>query len=232
MEDIKETTQKLQKSGFIQHVFNFDDSTKKYLTNSTQYVLTSLGPIILLNKVLEDLLSDFDETKGTMEVLAEVVLHLASLTTGIFFIHRIVTYLPTYSGVAYENINLFSIIISLGIILYYSSSRLGLKMKLLGERAGELWNGKSDKGPPVTIVGKEVQGNQNCNGPMLTPPVPTSSTSRADYMMKHDQMNAPSQPMNNVGQNDPYGIEQPTPGQFSGMIDEPMAANGVLGSAW
>jgi hypothetical protein len=210
MEDIEKTTQKLQRSGFVQHVFNFDDSTKKYLTNSTQYVLTSLGPVILLNKGLEDLLSDFDESKGTMEVLAEVVLHIASLTTGIFFIHRIVTYLPTYSGVAYENINLFSIILSLGVILYYSSSRLGLKMKLLGDRVGELWNGKTEKFP--VKLSKETQGTQN-NGPLLTPPVPTSNSCRADYLMK-------------------YGIEQPSSGQFGGMIDEPMAANGVLGSAW
>jgi hypothetical protein len=231
MEDIEKTTQKLQRSGFVQHVFNFDDSTKKYLTNSTQYVLTSLGPIILLNKGLEDLLSDFDESKGTIEVLAEVVLHIASLTTGIFFIHRIVTYLPTYSGVAYENINLFSIILSLGVILYYSSSRLGLKMKLLGERIGELWNGKTENFPVKSNSANETPGIQN-NGPMLTPPVPTSNSCRADYLMKHDQMNSPSQPINNVGQNDPYGIEQPSPGQFGGMINEPMAANGVLGSAW
>ena len=144
MEDIKDTTAKLANNGFLQHVFNFDDDTKKYLMNTTQYALLSLGPVVLLNKLLEDLISDFDDTKGNVELLAEVSGHLVGLITGIFFVHRLVTYIPTYSGIAYENINLFSIIVALAVALYNTQSKLGLKMKLMGERLGELWNGKED----------------------------------------------------------------------------------------
>jgi len=146
MDDIKETTQKLTKNGFLQHVFNFDSDTKKYLMNTTQYALLSLGPVIFLNKLLEDLISDFDDTKGNIELLAEVTSHIVGLVTGIFFIHRLITYIPTYSGIAYENINLFSIIVALAVGLYNTQSKLGLKMKLIGERLGELWNGKDEKG--------------------------------------------------------------------------------------
>ena len=38
------------------------------------------------------------------------------------------------------------------------------------------------------------------------------------------------QATNNVGQNDPYGGNGQDAGM--GMMNEPMAANGVLGSAW
>lgn len=231
MDDIKATTQKLTNNGFLQHVFNFDSDTKKYLMNTSQYVLLSLGPVVLLNKLLEDVLSDFDDTKGNIELLAEVVAQLLGLTTGIFFIHRLITYIPTYSGVDYENINLFSIVISMGVIIYNSQSKLGLKMKLLGERLGELWNGKEEKAQPKK---KSNNGSpQLAQSAVLTPPQPTHQASRSDYVLSHDQMSNPvqQQATNQVAQNDSYG------GNGQGQADvgfapEPMAANGVLGSSW
>jgi hypothetical protein len=234
MEDIKETTQKLGKSGFIQHVFNFDESTKKYLMNSSQYLLIVLPLALLINKLLEDFVSEFDDSKGNVEILAEVVIQFAVLAFGIFLIHRIVTYFPTYSGVPYENINLFSIIMVLSFALYYSQSMFGLKIKLLGERLGELWNGK-DEDKPKKSVSKYMDKNnttdtQQNNQGLLTPPIPTNNGSRADYLMTHTQMDPSQQTTNNVGQNDPYGSQQGE--QFTGIVNEPMAANGVLGSAW
>ena len=228
MEEVAEKT--LQRGGFVQHVLNFDDSTKKYLMNTTQYMLTALAPIIILNKVLEDLLSDFDDSKGNFELLAEVALHLVSLIVSVFLTHRIVTYLPTYSGVPYENINMFSIILTMIITLYNTQSKLGFKMKLLGERVGELWNGKEEEKKPMKKSKKSDAPVTNTN--LLAPPMPTNEGSRADYLMTHDQMNAPAQnsQMNNIGQNDPYGGQ--VDNQFAGIINEPMAANGVLGSAW
>ena len=228
MEDIKETTQKLTNNGFFQHVFNFDKDTKKYLMNTTQYVLLSLAPAIFINKLLEDLLSDFDNTKGNFELLGEVVGHLVGLVSGIFFIHRLVTYVPTYSGIAYENINLFSIIIALSIGLYNTQSILGLKMRLLGQRIGELWNGKEEKNEKKDNKNHSPQLNQDA---ILKPPQPTHQASRSDYVLTNDHVSNPiqQQPTNQIAQNDPYNDQQ----QFgSGMIGEPMAANGVLGSAW
>lgn len=234
MDDIKETTQKLQKSGIIQHVFNFDETTKKYLMNTTQYSITVLPLAILVNKLLEDFVSEFDDTKGNFEILAEVILQFVSINVSVFIIHRVATYLPTYSGTQYENINLFSIIIALGFLLYYSQSSFGLKIKLLGERMGELWNGPPEEKNGVNVTSKlnsnDGSGQQN-NMNVLSPPMPTNNGSRADYLMSHDQMTAPvqQQQQNNMGQNDPYGS---TNDQFSGIINEPQAANGVLGSVW
>tara|TARA_Y100001935_G_scaffold243311_1_gene234592 strand:+ start:772 stop:1461 length:690 start_codon:yes stop_codon:yes gene_type:complete len=229
MEPEDHTAKTIMKGGgFVQHVFNFDDSTKKYLMNTTQYILYSLAPVILLNKVLEDLLSDFDDTKGNFELLAEVIGQLSGLVTGMFLIHRVVTYLPTYSGSPYENINLFSIILTLAVVSYYTQSSLGFKMKLLGERVGELWNGKEE---PKVVKSKKSDAPVK-NTTLLAPPMPTNEASRADYLMTHNQMSPPAQnnQLNNVGQNDPYGGQ--VDNQFAGLINEPMAANGVLGSAW
>ena len=47
--------------------------------------------------------------------------------------------------------------------------------------------------------------------------------------MSHNQMSPSQESSNNVGQNDPYDQQG---GEFGGLMNEPMAANGVLGSAW
>lgn len=226
---IEEFKNTMSSGGFVKHVLNFDDSTKKGLMNYSQYLLTATPLVIILNKVLEDLLSEFDDSKGNFELLAEVILQFSSLVTGVFFIHRVITYLPTYSGMPYENINLFSIILSMILVLYYTQSKLGFKMKLLGERVGELWNGKED------VFVKKSKKINKINAPvaktnLLAPAMPTNEASRADYLMSHDQMSDPGKnDINNIGKNDPYAQVD---NNFYGIINDPMAANGVLNSTW
>jgi len=229
MDDIKETTMKLTNNGFFQHVFNFDNDTQKYLMNTSQYVVVSLAPTLLINKVLSDVFSDYDNTKGNLELLAEVVGHLVALMVGLFFVHRLSTYIPTYSGVEYENINMFSVVLAVLLVLYNTQSKLGSKMQLLSERIGELWNGKED----ILPIEKKNNGVVTIQQPIsgLSQPVPTHQTSRADYTMSHDQMQQPVQQQEThaVGQNDPYNSGSDP---FENSMMEPMAANGVLGSAW
>jgi len=229
MEDIKESTMNLTNNGFFQHVFNFDKDTQKYLMNISQYVTVALAPSLLINKVLDDVFSDYDNTKGNLELLAEVVGHLVALMVGLFFVHRLVTYVPTYSGVEYENINMFSVVLAVLLVLYNTQSKLGSKMQLLSERIGELWNGKEDILPIEKKNNSIVTTQQPISG--LSQPVPTHQTSRADYVMSHGQMQQPVQQQEThaVGQNDPYNSGSDP---FENSMMEPMAANGVLGSAW
>ena len=227
MDDIKESTMNLTNNGFFQHVFKFDNDTQKYLMNITQYVTVALAPTLLINKVLSDVFSDYDNTKGNLELLAEVVGHLVALMVGLFFVHRLVTYVPTYSGVEFENINMFSVVLAVILVLYNTQSKLGSKMELLSDRIGELWNGKEEV--ILESNNSKVTTQQPISG--LSQPVPTHQTSRADYVMSHGQMQQPvqQQETHSVGQNDPYnGGDDP----FENSMMEPMAANGVLGSAW
>ena len=158
MDDIKATTQKLTNNGFLQHVFNFDSDTKKYLMNTSQYVLLSLGPVVLLNKLLEDVLSDFDDTKGNIELLAEVVAQLLGLTTGIFFIHRLITYIPTYSNVKYADFNIINIILGFLVIVLSLQTKLGEKVNILLERIIEVVEGKVNiKGSYIKLIDNELQ---------------------------------------------------------------------------
>ena len=68
--------------------------------------------------------------------------HLSSILVGIFFIHRIVTYLPTYSGKDYGNLNMFSIILVF-LVIVYDIQINWYENEFLLNRLSEAWNGKT-----------------------------------------------------------------------------------------
>jgi hypothetical protein len=138
------------KNSFVKHVFNFDQDTKSELLNIVQYSLVSVVPIILLNKSMHHFSPELDESKGSFEVLVEIVLQIIVMFVGIFFIHRIITYIPTYSGIKYENFSVVNIIIVFLMILLSLQSKLGEKTNLLIDRLVEYIDGsKSAKVKPA-----------------------------------------------------------------------------------
>lgn len=120
--------------GFISHVFNFDNKSKNELSNIIQYSVLAILPIVLLNKTIQRLIPEADETKGSIEISVEVVFQLALIFLGIFFIHRIITYIPTYSESKYENISVINNIISFLIIILSLQTKLGEKMNIIIDR--------------------------------------------------------------------------------------------------
>ena len=244
MEDV-DNSSKNTKPGFINHVFNFDTETKNDLFNIGQYLLLALVPMALYNHLVDSLIPEPDESKGNLEILAEVVGQFALVLSGIFLIHRLITYVPTYSGRAYGTMNFFSIILIFIVLAYESHTKVGEKMKILIERLKELWEGKKDddkkkkKDPSVVKVSQ----------PISRAGMPTQhSPSRADYLKSHDVMTSSTQmlppaasqdiPQSNSGaSNNIYNN-----GGFNGLVDanspvmsqEPMAANAALGgfSSW
>ena len=120
--------------GFISHVFNFDNKSKNELSNIIQYSVLAILPIVLLNKTIQRFIPEADETKGSIEISVEVVFQLALIFLGIFFIHRIITYIPTYSESKYENISVINNIISFLIIILSLQTKLGEKMNIIIDR--------------------------------------------------------------------------------------------------
>ena len=96
------------KDSFMKHVFYFDDQSKSDILNLLQYTILAIIPIIFLNKLIAQYVPEADEKKGTLEISAEVVIQIMVMIFGIFFINRLITYVPTYSREAYESINLGS----------------------------------------------------------------------------------------------------------------------------
>jgi hypothetical protein len=159
--------------GFFKHVFNLNDSSKHLYMNLFQYVVLAIIPILVLNKmVISRLISETDDEKNSLEISFEVVAQVILIFGGYILIDRIVNYIPTYSGVSYEAINYFSIVIPFLIITLSIQSKLGEKVGILWERLME-YIGMADK-PKVV---KKEEGAVRVKQPIMQGPPPPQITS-------------------------------------------------------
>ena len=170
--------------GFIKHVFNFDEDSKGDMLNIIQYSLISLIPIVLLNKTMQKYVPEADEQKGSLEILAEIIIQIISMFIGILFIHRIITYIPTYSGLKYPEFNVTFIILAVLLIVLSLQTKLGEKISILVDRIIELWEGKSkDKNKKKSNNGGTVKVSQpiSQNNQILPPSMITQTQTIPNY---------------------------------------------------
>jgi hypothetical protein len=141
------------KKNFFKHVFNFDDDSKSDMLNIIQYSLIAIIPVIILNKSMQKYVPEADDHKGNLEILAEIVLQIIVMFIGLLTVHRMITFVPTYSGMDYPEFSIIFIILAVLMITLSLQTKLGEKVSILTERLTELWEGKSDK--------KKKNGNGN-----------------------------------------------------------------------
>ena len=79
MDNLEETSKKISNNDFISHVFNFDNNTKNELLNIGQYSMVALVPIVLLNKLTSKYVPESDDTKGSLEILLEIIWFIVSV---------------------------------------------------------------------------------------------------------------------------------------------------------
>jgi len=152
MDDIDENS-KTDSTGFFKHVFNFNKDSKHDMLNILQYALLAIIPIIIINKLMQKYIPEADEDKGSLELIAEVVAQVIIMFMSIFFIHRIITYIPTYSGSKYGDFNVTNIILAVLIIVLSLQTKLGEKISILVNRLSELWEGTAK---PIKNVKKNI----------------------------------------------------------------------------
>lgn len=132
-------------SGFFKHVFQFDEDSKGDILNIIQYALLATIPIVVVNKIMQKYVPEADEEKGSLEIVGEVLLQIIGMFLSLFFVNRIITYVPTYSGVKYPDISVIFVVMSILMITMSLQTKLGEKVTILADRVSELWNGKSDE---------------------------------------------------------------------------------------
>jgi hypothetical protein len=131
------------KTNFFQYVFNFDDESKSDLSNISQYTVLCVIPIVILNKLIQKYVPEADDSKGSIEILAEILIQLLSIFFGYFFINRIVQFIPTYSGKKYPDFQVIQSIIVTLLIILSLQTKIGEKVSILVDRVSDLWEGKS-----------------------------------------------------------------------------------------
>jgi len=219
MENITET--KDSKKTFMAHVFSNTEEDKGELLNVSQYAIMGIVPIVALNKTVQRFIPEADPDKSSIELLAEIIIQIVVIFVGLVFIHRIITFVPTYSGFKYENLVLTNVILAFLVIVLSIQSKVGTKVNIIFDRLNDLWNGYSED--EVENTKKNVRVRQ---------PVQRHAPSQADNLDNTNMQNgvfppAPSyaQQSNQIAEGMALGF-----GGNAGYDIEPMAANGALGS--
>jgi len=83
------------------------------------------------------------------------VLQSLLMFLGILFVHRMVEYIPTYSGVAYPEFKVVYVILAILMIVLSLQTKLGEKVNILSLRITDAWNGTNSFDSKKKPVGKE-----------------------------------------------------------------------------
>ncbi len=165
MESLDELSKTVNgKASFFNHVFNFNDDSKEEMLNIIQYAIIALIPVVIMNKSMQRFVPEADDEKSSIEVLVEVMGQVIILFIGILIIHRIITYIPTYSGVKYGDFCVTNIVLAVLVIILSLQTKLGEKVSILVDRLIELWEGPKDvkkKKNNVKVSQPIAQGQQN-----------------------------------------------------------------------
>lgn len=107
MEDIKPITNQ----GFFTYVFKLSRFKQEDLMNIVQYTSLSIVPVLLFVYFTKKYFPLVKNTDSSLYIVLVTFFELVFMMMGIFFIDRIVNYIPTFSGKYYEPINLTTIVI-------------------------------------------------------------------------------------------------------------------------
>ena len=235
--------------GFFKHVFNFDDDSKSEILNTLQYILLAIIPVVILTKTIGKYVPEADNKKGSLEVVAEIVIQVIVTFMGLLIIHRIITFIPPYSGVKYQDFHVVYVVLSVLMITMSLQTKLGEKVNILVERIMELWNGK----PANKKTGKN--GNVKVSQPIAGQQILNAAMPSSMYSDGTAISSLPTNDMSYGGENTMQAQQLPnynamhrqdttplvnaaTPGGQEPFSNGPAAANeflggsGSFGSAW
>ena len=173
--------------GFFKQVFRLNEDAQGEVMNMMQYVAIGFIPVILIIYVIRYYVPDPDDDKGSLTIVAEIFAQTFAMLLGIYFIHRMIIYFPTYSGIKYERFHIINILMVFLMILFSIKTKLGEKAQILVERAVDMWSG--NKGGPAQGQGQgqvrvtqPITGSMASGVPMTAPPPPPQLTSNRAQM--------------------------------------------------
>ena len=207
------------KNTFFSHVFDMSSESNAEIMNVTQYALLGILPVLVLNKLIQRFVPEADPDKSSLELLVEVLLQTVIMFVGILFIHRIITYVPTYSGFRYERLALTNVVLAFLVIVLSMQTKMGIKVNILYDRLMDMWNGPTDERK------SDVRSRVRVNESMMS-----HNSSQADFLDSGSQSGMfPPAPIVQHKQSASYdhmmrGAPQAAPG--------PAPANSMIGGGF
>lgn len=222
--------------GFIKTVFPFDEDQKSLLLNIIQYTVLAIMPVVVVLKVVKNYVPEIDDDKASLMILLEVIGQSSFMFMSLYFIHKMICYVPTYSEKTYGDVNIINIIPSILLISITMQSKMGEKVQILVDRLWDLYEGQtgskqqvqSKKGQAGQVrvtqpLSQQYSGNPNIDIPQQLQPQMTNMKSGTNEYSMNQQ--APQQQPSEPDFNSMYaGPQNQMMGANSPMM-EPMAAN-------
>lgn len=206
------------KKTFLNHVFSTSEESRAEFLNIIQYSSLGIVPIIFLNKIINRIIPDADVEKSSLEIVLEIIVQLVIMFCGIVLVHRMITYVPTYSGFKYEHLALTNIILAFLVLVLSIQTKIGIKTNILVDRIVELWDGPSNT--KSTPARRSVRPAIN-NSSILTP-----SMNMDNHIVQTDI--APRSSSNNSSN---ASVSAP-PSVASFMDSGPAPANTMIGGSF
>lgn len=216
------------KVNFFTHVFEFNETNKDLMLNMVQYGFLTIIPLVLVLKVIKNWFPEEDSLKGSVTILVEVIGQLLFIYAAIWFIHKTITFIPTYSGKHYEEMNFTTILLPFMFLILTMQTKLGAKINILTSRIGKRIGFKQMEGMDEGEEDKKKQ-HQNSQSDYLDTNTVMPNVGTRQVPDFNQMYGGPATPM--VDAASPGGQPNgPPPVQMA--APEPMAANGVLGGGF
>jgi hypothetical protein len=253
MEDIKPITNQ----GFFSYVFKLSRFKQEDLMNIIQYTILSIIPVLLFVYFTKKYFPLVEADDSSLYIFIVTFLELVFMIIGIFFIDRIINFIPTFSGKYYEPINLTTIVIIFVLFMLLINTGFRERTKIMLERfdkwfwiddalfkktTGDVRKFDIFTGDVVKNPKKKVNNNNNNNKQhgemtqeaMQTQPLPTQGpilpNPMTNYGVSMPTHQAPN--TNNMYANASQQMDNSNMASMNGGFIEPMAANDACGSSW
>jgi hypothetical protein len=201
---------------FVSYLTTISPVEKNELLNVFQYILLAIIPLVLFLKFMKEYIPPENTAKAGVEIATEVLIQLFLIFIVFWFIHKVILYIPTYSTVPYEKLNLIQLVLPVLFLLFCMKSSISEKMSILLER-GLVMLGlkpegmcdeepKKKKGQPGQKGQNGQSGQGQCGQNMLMGPQLELQMPQMARQMptntSHESREMPEMNMN-------YGINEP-----------------------
>jgi len=221
-----------KKKGFFEYIFNFNRENMDNISNMWQYTFIAIPLILICLKLLNALSPAVDETKGSLEIFLEIFISINVLLLTIWFVNKIIRYIPTRSKTSYHTFNETNFILPFLIILFTIDTKLGNKINILIDRLFDLYSGKTNLNNNNNKNGKNQQDVKTTQPISRGTRPPQQQNNGQQQISKFNNLSLNNPQFNQQNNNSP---ETNFNNAFSGpninnllQIEEPMAANEVL----
>lgn len=248
MENLEETAKETSKStmGFFKYVFKMDSDEKNEVWNILQYTVLAILPVLVILQFIKKYVPEPDDDKDTLVVLAEVLGQIFLMFLSVYFIHRMIVYIPTFSGIKYGDFNLTNFVLLFLMVILSIQTKLGEKVTYLVRRLESVWegnrnlkddnkkDGKVKVTQPLSQVPSHIPSRADTLGGPMGPPPAQQTNNKSMTNELQPQGNDPNFDSMYESSTTPL-VDAQVPGQkeYNQMESmEPMAANEGFGGAF